>query len=408
MIVNVSTGGMSVRRQKTAFRADAEEVLNSLRTRVSALLSELGNFSRPSDVQRALRLDKTLGRKVFNLASTAEALGSGGVVPSRKSMGRFLEAAKERGINDETVEGVWNAYEVFEKLIETHAGNRLTFNLMVSGTSGGDDEWFAADGQHRRNAFRAMSHTMGLQAKTHLQLSVITETNDGKLFDWAMIVGFYGLRVLRPLPSVRIYGLTLSPGHGIDRVYREPLGLTGALEGHLLEAYSSKPLPPLSVLDGTNEFGKWRQVSLNEPEVGNVGTSNLVFGTVHRNVPAVGQPLNIISTLTKPVEVFLFDVLKKRGSGRPVKPTGKAMLGYNTKFGPEEHLMLKGRFDPQYLGTGSAALSTPEVPHYKDMIDTVAGKLDWDIDDFEAWRIRAEFPIHQSTIIMSWEDSSEV
>ncbi len=44
------------------------------------------------------------------------------------------------------------ACKQFENLIRTHAGDRTTCNSMVSAATGVDDEWLAADLQHRRSS----------------------------------------------------------------------------------------------------------------------------------------------------------------------------------------------------------------------------------------------------------------
>lgn len=406
MAIMVTTAdAVAGNRPSKKFRADASEVMGTLQTRVAEVLAGLGTFSRPTEVQKALDLDQTLGRQVFRLAGASDALRSSGVIPSRTSMRRFLEAAQQRGIPGESVAGVWSAYEVFEKLVETHAGDRTTFNLMVSGASGSEEEWQAADAQHRRNAYRAMSHAMGLQAKTFLQLFIVNEDDAGSEFELAMISGLYGLRVLHPLPKVRVFGQSMSAAADTSRAYREPLGLSDAAEGHLMRAFCSQPLPGLRVADRPSEFGPLLEIFMDQPEVGKIGASNLLFGSVYRRLPALNQSLNISSTSNKPVETMLFDILKKRGKGT-AEPTGKASLSLGTtseKFGAEI-MPLRGKFKPELLGRGPSSLSTLEIPHYKEMLNAVASRLDWDIDDFEAWRVRVEFPITQSTVTMSWSD----
>jgi hypothetical protein len=246
-----------------------------------------------------------------------------------------------------------------------------------------------------------MSHTIGVQAKTRLQLAIVNESDDGSEFDIAMISGLYGLRVLRELPRVRVFGHSLGPANDTAQVQLHPLGLSDAAGGHLLAAFCSQPLPETSVLDQSNQYSQWREISIEHPEVGKTGTSNLVFGTVYRHVPALNQPLNLSKSTNKPVETLLFDVLKRRGRAGCVEPRGEATLGDGERFG-REVFPLKGKFKPERLGLGPDLLATPEIPHYRDLLRAVADKLNWDIEGFDAWRIRAEFPIYQSNLTMSW------
>jgi hypothetical protein len=385
------------------FRVEASEILGALRTSVADVLAEVGNFSRPADVQRSLGLDKTLSRQIFKLSCTAEPLGTGSVVPSRTSITRFLDVARERGIGREKIATVQRAYEVFEKFIETHAGDRTTFNSMISAATGVDDEWLAADLQHRRNAFRAMSHTMGIQAKTRLQLSIVNEMEDGGAYSIAMVSGLIGLRVLRALPTVLVDGIALLAGKRTRGLSCEPLCVTDALGGYLLDAFCSKPLPRLTVKEHQEDSGQWREVLIDQPAIGNIGSSTLLFGSMYPRIYAPDEPLRLHISNGKPAEVLLFDVLAKPGLLGGVKPVGSAALGQNERFG-SDIIPLEGKFDPEPLGKGPAALATPEVPRYTEMLRAISDKLGWKLEEYNAWRIRVEFPLYQSNVTMAWNN----
>ncbi len=389
-------------RKGELFRVEASQVLESLRKRVADVLSDLGDFSKPAEVQRALQLDKTLSRQVFKLACNSEPMANGNIVPSQTSIHRFLDVAKGRGIDSEKIHSVLDAYKQFEILIRTHAGDRVTFNSMVSAATGVDDEWMAADLQHRRNAFRTMSHTMGMQIKTRLILFVINSIEDGQAYELAVISGSIGLRVLRQMPSVRIHGAALGPLANSSMPLWEPLGLNEGPSDDLLEPFCTKPLPELKVSDGNDEFGKWHQVAIEQPEIGNLGTTTLFFGSLCRRIPIGSEPLRVHSSNRKPTEVVLFDVLIDPRIASGQKPIARAVLGQNERYG-SEIIPLQGKFNPELLGSGPAALSTPEVPRYAEMLGAVSQKIGLNLTDFNAWRLRVEYPLYQSTFSMSWE-----
>jgi hypothetical protein len=389
------------------FRVEASEVLDTLRKRVSSVLSELGGFNRPADLQHGLALDKTLGRQIFKLACTAEPLSSGSVVPSRTSISRFLDSARDRGIGGEKLAEVLTAYEEFEKLVQTHAGDRVTFNSMVASVSGVDDEWLATDLQHRRNAFRAMSHTIGLQAKTRLQLSVVTEIENGGAYSMATVAGFVGMRILRPQPSVLVEGIAVRVMKDSQEVKCEPLQLSDSLNGYLLDAYSTKPLPAIRLNEFSDNFIHYHTVLIDQPKIGNTGTSTLLFGTVYPRIPADSDPLGLHITTSRPVEVLLFDVLASPGFAGGKTPTGKAALGQGDRLG-ERLLPLEGKFDVELLGKGPRALATPQVPRYDDLLRELGTKMKWNLDEYNAYRIRVEFPLYHSTCTMSWDPNRAV
>jgi hypothetical protein len=386
------------------FGPEATEVLQSLRLSVASALSDIGDFSKPADVHKVLQLDRTLARQLFRLASTSEALGNGGMIPSRTSIDRFLSAAQVHGAGTAKIKAVRDAYNMFEQLVQTHAGDRATFNSMVSAARGVDESWHATDLQHRRNAYRAMSHAVGVQAKTRLLLFIAKESDDQKAYDVAAIGGFIGLRVLRSLPTVRISGVTADP-HGVHtaaKVTSGPISLSSAGGGYVLEEFSSSPLPALATREGSNNRGAYREIVLENPIVGNVGSSTLMFGTLFRGIPRnLGDPLRLHAAGGKPVETLLFDALIAPNLRQGGLPTGQAVIGLSEEYNAEI-VKLQGNFDVEFLGKGPRALATPEVPRYGEMVKAIDGKLGWNLDNYDAWRLRVEFPIYQSKITMEW------
>jgi hypothetical protein len=100
--------------------------------------------------------------------------------------------------------------------------------------------------------------------------------------------------------------------------------------------------------------------------------------------------------------VVLFDVLIDPRIASGQKPIARAVLGQNERYG-SEIIPLQGKFNPELLGSGPAALSTPEVPRYAEMLGAVSQKIGLNLTDFNAWRLRVEYPLYQSTFSMSWE-----
>jgi hypothetical protein len=395
----------SVDHAISPFGPEASEVMHSLRCSIAAVLAKVGDFGKPADVYKGLHVDRTLARQLFHLASTSEALGNGGMIPSRTSIERFLAASAERGASASELTAVRDAYRSFEQLVQTHAGDRATFNSMVAAASGLDADWHAADLQHRRNAFRAMSHTVGVQAKTRVLLFMLKVNAAGSGYDAAAITGFVGLRVLRSFNTVRVSGITADP-NGVSEnpsgVSTGPLGLSNAVDGYVLEEFSSTPLPAMAAKQGPTERGHYREIVLDNPTIGNAGASTLMFGTVLRNIPRkADEPLAIHAAGGKPVETLLLDALTEPNFRGDTLPYGHAVLGNSEEYHPEV-LQIPGNFNVEYLGKGPRALATPEVPRYADMARATGTKLGWNANDYDAWRIRVEFPIYQGKISLEW------
>lgn len=370
-----------------------------LRSRVALVLADLGTFRRPADIQKTFDLDKTLGRQLFRVIQTPQVLEAGAAVPSRTSMRRFLEAAQKRGAPLAKVDEVWTAYQGFEHLVEKHAGDRVSFNSMVTAISADDDEWHVADTQHRRNAYRALSHATGMQSKTKLSCIVVNMHRGAPSFDLCQLGGFVGLRVLRPHDAIRVHGFAAAQSFESNVI-----SLGDPSRGNLLEPFSSHPLPPLSVVASQNHRN-YRNVLLTNPQVGNTGTSNLFFGEALTRLNPRSESFAFQNTTRVPVELLLYDLLVRPDSLPPCKPTLQSYLGDSQAEGHfADNIFLQSHLSLDILGTGPEALLTAEIPHYADMLQLAQSKLGWPLHEFQAWRIRVEFPLYQSTIRLSWND----
>jgi hypothetical protein len=386
-----------------------------LRTSVADVLCALPAVRKPADLRKCLHLDWTLSWQLFQVADLGNEpvplLAAGPVVPSRISLKKFLDRAAARGAAAAGIEKLWRDYGAFEHLIETHAGNRTTFNSMITAASGGggegvNDEWLAADVQHRRNAFRAMSHVLGMQAVTKHLCGIFHPRDDGAAWDFATVVGFVGLRLLRELPRVLVFRTRNTDPITRQRTRRVPLG-DGPAGGYLLSPFSTTPLPSLSFRE--LDAG-WVVNELEAPDIGNMGACTLCFGAAYYDhpVPAFNGVDNTFDSdvaVDKPVEVLLNDMLFKPDMLRGEAPEAEVFLGNthsDTANLPGERVPLLGRHRIERLGIGPDALATRDVPDYPQIMRAAAAAAGWKIEAYEAWRFRVELPVYQSTVRMKW------
>jgi hypothetical protein len=393
------------------FNVDAAQVLGALRTSIANVLATAGGVRKPADLQKSFKLDGTLSWQIFQISGMRggddSIIARGANVPSRTSLKKFLEAAVNRGIEQAKVDRVWSDYERFEKLVDVHAGDRTSFNSMVSAVGSADEEWIAANAQHARNAYRSMSHATGMQARTKLGCGIFNPSENGDLWNLGVILGYVGLRVLRPAPTVQVFRLRIVEPSVRQIMRREPFALSEAGNGYLLEEFSTQPLPPFSIREVD---AGWLVGELERPNVGNLGASTMHFGTAYYNHPVPGRGndahFNADVVVDKPVEVIIVDVLVKPGMMRGAKPRAEVFLGNNHSDAPilpGDLIPLLGDYRAQYLGKGVDVLATPDVPQYPEMVQASADKLGWDVSQHEAWRIKIEYPFYQATVRMKWE-----
>lgn len=378
------------------FLKEATETLDRLRLGIAALLSEVGTFRRPADIQKTFRLDYTLGRQLFRVASTREVIQAGAAVPSRTSMGRLVSSAEQQGASSSIVQEVWAAYEGFEQLVEKHAGDRTSFNSMIAAVAGTDDEWFLADAQHRRNAFRAMSHTTGMQAKVKFNLGFLNRAVGQPTWSTASLGGVVGLRTLRSLHNVRVHGFALGEDFESHMV-----SIGDPALGNVLPEFSSQPLPSLKIITDTN----WRHrqnVVVEDTVIGNTGAATLFFAEWFKDLKFTDDKIALLGQVKMPVEVMIFDVLMHPQAVLPGSPRLEVFLGDASAPGIYS-IPLQHNFQLEHLGRGPNVLITPEVPNYQQMVHKVQSTTAWDLTQYEAWRVRIEFPVYDSTIRIVWD-----
>ncbi len=396
------------RPAQTPFEVDAANVLGALRIAITNVLSSLGGIRKATDLQRQLKLEWTLSWQLSQLANTtadgSATLATGAKVPSRSALKRFLDAAATQGVDVDKIARVWSAFERFERLVDLHAGDRSTFISMVSAAAGMNSEWLAADLQHRRNAFRAMSHAAGVQATAKHKCAIYRTSPAGDAWELCVIAGYVGLRYLRPSPNAVVFRMR-DDATELTAACREPLGSDSTSAGaYLLPEFSTNPLPLLRTYE--SESG-WLVTELEQPAVGKLGASTLRIGTAYRNYPApklTDREFRSHIRVDKPVEVLISDVLLEPGIMRGVIPTAGVLIGNgpgNTP--PGDALAVLGEHRVEFLGKGPAVLATPDVPDYTDLMHAAARKFGCDVDNFEAWRLRLEFPFYQSDVRITWQ-----
>jgi hypothetical protein len=399
--------------KRVTFDVDAAKVLGALRTSIANVLATAGGVRKPADLQKSFKLDGTLSWQIFQISGLRGGDGAtiarGANVPSRTSLKKFLEAARKNGIEATKLERVWSDYEQFEKLVDVHAGDRTSFNSMVSAAGNIDEEWMASNAQHARNAFRSMSHATGMQARTKMICGIYNDSAMKDRWDLNILVGYVGLRLLRPSPTVQVFRIRMVEPDLRSFVKREPLDLSKAGQGYLLEDFATQPLPDFTMKE--LDAG-WLVGELKDPDVGNLGASTMPFGVVYRNLPIPGSVelpnkiKNADVVADKPVEVIISDVMVKPGMVRGSKPTAEVFLGNkhnDSQVLPGDLIPLLGDHRAEFLGKGPDVLASADVPQYPEMVNAAAAKLGWDVSQHEVWRIRIEFPFYQSTVRMKWE-----
>lgn len=395
-----------------SFEEAAVRSLGGLRNAFAELIAAVpGDISKAADLHRALKIDMKLCWKVFKVATASNPLAAGPHVPGPVNMNAFLKAAAKRGVPAGFIHAAEDAAADFDRLVVAHAGDRATFDSMISAFASAEDA-----GQitlhNKRSAFRGNRHIWGVEAKTHLKCCLLQPAVDPRMVDIALIEGFVKLRQLRqdaPLIVSRVG--TYDDDGTVRRVNREPVDRDGETPHGiaLLREFCSKPLPQFRSVDASAGFIHTELVSNG---LGNRGAITCFESHVTRSaVPRYRDENNRFGaycvSVHMPCEVLILDVLAPDGtfaaSAPVVEVCGERPNEAATPAQPKRRDRLPLHESVVYLGKGPSVLHTPDVPRYAEMARYAFDRLGWDGERFDVYRCRMEYPIMPSTVGVRFE-----
>jgi hypothetical protein len=398
------------------FEQHAERVLARFRSALARVIESLpGDTHRAQELSRALGIDKTLSWRIANLVRVADPFEAAQHVPGTAGMRIFLRAAKKKNVPTELINATQHAVREFDQLVEIHATDRTSLEMMLSSRARKGRE--RVDLEHRRAAFRANSYLWGIQARAQLKTHILhpSATND-TLFDVASVLGFVGLRRIRADVPWVVYRAKIADDDGIQRrvATREPIDgdsdqTADSVRAPLLRDFCTHPLPQLRRVispTGTVEF------EIAEGEVGNTGAITCMLGEIARNAgPRFREEHNrfveLVASVMTPCESLVFDQIVHRDL---VDMANAELAIYGALDGNTPPMTMDcHRFrlpvfeEVEPLGHGLNVLHTSAVPQYVDLIRHVLQRVGWREDDFTAYRAKLTFPPLSTSIVVRGE-----
>ena len=395
------------------FEDECRQALQGLR---QALIEAFGEVqvdpARPRQAARDLGVDKNLAWRVSKIVSQPDVFQVVGNIPHQAGVKILCKAFRDAGAQEETLGRVSTSHAAFEGLVERHAGDRATFELVVGGLARGDAQGAALE-QARKLAFRGNAAVWSVQSRVQVSTAFMAPSpDDPEMVDVVHIFGQVDLRRYRTdvrwiLSRTSVFddkelSVRGVDGHALDNGHSN--GNAGVVPP-LIHEFSTQPFPTLDVED----LGHERRFVLPEGPVGRTGELTALFGLVH---PALGPRhaqggdrfCQMISVCLTPAEHLHFDLFVHDELGWESTPRAAVVgrldgEGYN--LGSERHAN-ELPFTEQVLdlGHGIAGAATPRMPWYASLVEHVFERLGWDPQAFRASRFEMAYPPMPAQVIL--------
>lgn len=388
-----------------AFDEAASVCLREAQAALTDLLDEAGlGGARPTEIGRALGVDKTLAWKIARFVEEPDAVGAARHIPGSAGVEIVLKAAAARGVAEARVSAVRDADERLRDFVRLHAGDRRSFEAMLA--RGGRDD--RIESEERRALYKSGSAVWGVRAKAQfLVLALRPSDSDPSTIDVLQLSGMSAFERLRADVPWIIRRLTYrtdsgAQGGGFARVPLEPEGVQAEGGLPLIPKFCSQPLPEIRQFraeDGT------LYDEIAPGPVGRHGAVSFVAGEIYRSaIPLAWSDDNREGRYTlsvrTPVESVVFDLLLHKDL---------------THFG-EPSVRLFGLLEDRPLGQSAGAtmedprpalplgappvLQSPRLSGHAAVVSGAMALAGWDLEAFRAFRAESEFPPAPCRVMM--------
>ncbi len=391
------------------FARDAGGVLPACRQALARLVEALPDRIRTaSDLQRTLQVDAKLAWQVFRFIHSGTAAGAV-FLPGTAGLRRIAAAARRRRVPRDLIESLSQTIDRFDALITEHAGDRETFDSMISGGAGEDD---ALTLRHKRAAFRANRHLRGAQAHAQIKSMIVRPSRRPHLLDLVGIQGYTDLRRIRLGGSIAVSRVRISNDeHSVRSTDWEPLGHVPGRDpaSSPLAPFCTPDLPPFRAVRTSSNF----VISeLLGHALGNQSAITYIDGYLARaTVPRYRDADNRYGAMHTgipiPCEVFVLDLLVHEAAFPAISPTVGCFStnlhdsGLPDRMDSCERLPINESV--LRLGRGLAACECSDLPRHASMYQSVFRHLDWPPDEFEVFRCRIAYPVMLSHVLLRFD-----
>lgn len=400
--------GPAAREEPATFAEQVRDATRRVRTALAeALASVNADPARPQGVARRLGLDKNLAWKAARIVTDDDLLTAVGRLPGKPGAKILIEALEKSRASESAVGSLRESLADFDRLVETHAGDRETLQKMLTGES--RESRAARDEQNRKLSFQGNSGTWGVQARVQFGMHFVAPTTirgSEHMLDLATVSGLIDFRRLRPDVAWGISMLRQFRDDGtIPKEMRiEPVDPTEAADWNpqmppMMRSFCSSPLPQMRAVPTRSGVLRYELV---EGPVGNTAAMTVLTGwfrraAVDRYRTKQDWSGEHMVTLSTPAEELVHDLYMHRDLhfAMPPRAVMHSQLPGQPMYpeSPRDHGLLPLAHDIVSLDELLASERVPtEVPRMSEMLAMTAARLGWSMDDFEGYRLRLRYP----------------
>lgn len=354
------------------------------------------DVSRAFPAARQLKVNKNLtwkASKIIRADSPSEAIDH---LPGKTGVKLLLDALAEAGASAEAVGRTSEAIAEFDRVIEQHASDRETLELMLDGLSGDSSEPLE---KSRRLAFLGNSGIWGVQAQARLVSYFMTpNASAAGAFDLTTVMGFTEVRRLRTDVPWTLMRLRSFADDGASRDYRGGKPLFPHAEGlPVVPGFTSDA--PLSF--STRQTGTSLAIDLTSGPTGNQGAIDVWVAqtdTNYASMYASGRDTHgrFLLEFATPVREVQLDLLVHKDlpafQDHDVEFFARSPLFRENVPEPENRTSVPIRPQVTPLGSNPALLGTSSYARYVELLGASASQLGHALDDFSIYRMRIDYP----------------
>lgn len=391
-----------------SFQDDVLASTPRLRELVGQVLEAVcGSSPEIADICAALDLHRKLAWQLRRFAYCTDLFRAARLAPTASGLRALMKAAEARGVDPAILAELEAVSKAHEQIVEIHAGDRATLDVLAEGCSSDPDGDFEA--RLREQAFHGNAFIWGVRCRVFYSMMVQTPSRTKpKWFDCAQIRGLYNLQRMRP--NVR---WTFNQSVVMDDAERQRLPQREPLDAASAEAHDGVPIlgefcsSPSSVQRRVTSAGHLQDEIMPGP-VGQVGEEQIVTGEVIRDLaPAHATAEDKIAhfgaAVRLPCESFIIDLIVHRDlfpdADREVCVFGEI----NDVVSLDESDLLPVIAPIEHLGRCDRAARPQEIPRYSELMRDVFARLELAPEDFELYRVAIRYPPMPASVMIRHE-----